>query len=153
MKKTPFFLFVCASFFISCGKTSSGCDPVPVTSEKAVLVAYCQANNINYTEHSSGILYEIILPGSGMTPIATSTVSAIYTLKLLDNTQLQAVANPVTFSLSAVIDGWKIAIPLIKKGGRIKMVVPSALAYSCTGKDNIPPNTPLYFDVSLADVY
>jgi FKBP-type peptidyl-prolyl cis-trans isomerase len=52
-----------------------------------------------------------------------------------------------------VIDGWKIGLPLIKKGGRIKLIIPSALAYSCTGAGtSIPPNTPLYFDVTLNDV-
>lgn len=155
MKKVLFILAAFAALFISCGKTQSGCQPVPVASEKAQLVAYCNTNGINYTEHSSGLLYEIINPGSGANPTSTSTVSVVYTGKLVaDNSIFDSRANPVSFSMSGgLIDGWKIALPLIQKGGRIKIVIPSALGYSCTGNPPvIPANAPLFFDVTLSDV-
>ena len=138
----------------SCGKSdTSGCQPATIASEKASMVAFCTANSINYTEHSSGLLYEIILPGSVPAPTLSSNVSVVYTGKLLNGTTFDATSNPVTLALSGVIDGWKIGIPLIKKGGRIKLVIPSALAYSCTGAGtSIPPNSPIYFDVTLTDV-
>lgn len=143
----------------SCGKKDpSGCQPASVASERAQLVNYCSANGINYTEHSSGLLYEIIIPGTGVSPTSTSTVSVVYTGKHLNNTVFDAQANPYTNLLSNLIDGWKIGMPLIKKGGRIKLVIPSALAYSCTGgKDSngvliIQPNEPIFFDLTLTDV-
>jgi len=141
-------------FLNSCGKTDTGCQPVPVANEKAQLVAYCNANNITYTEHASGLLYQIITPGTGNSPVSSSTVSVVYTGKLFDNTVFDASANPYTNLLSNLIDGWKIGIPLIKKGGRIKLIIPSALAYSCTGSGTkIPPNSPIFFDVTLTDFY
>lgn len=154
MKRSLGLLLVLSLLLNACGKSdTSGCQPVPVANEKSVMVAYCLANSINYTEDPSGLLYEIINPGSGIVPLSTSTVSAVYTGKLFNGTTFDAAANPVSFSLSNVIDGWKIGIPKIKKGGRIKLIIPSALAYSCTGSGNtIPPNTPLYFDVTLYDV-
>ncbi len=140
-------------FLNSCGKTDTGCQPVPVTNEKAQLVAYCNANSITYTEHSSGLLYQIITQGSGATPTAASTVSVVYTGTLLSGTIFDARANPVDLPLSGLIDGWKIGLPLIQKGGRIKLIIPSALAWSCTGNgDKIPPNSPVYFDITLSDV-
>lgn len=146
-------LFVFSILCGSCGKTESGCEPVPVASERAQLVAYCNANGINYTEHSSGLLYEIVSPGSGASPSTTSTVSVVYTGKHFDNTTFDASANPVTFQLSGLIDGWKIGLPLIKKGGRIKLILPSALAYSCGGNlPSIKANEPLFFDITLSDV-
>ncbi|MEA3424805.1 MAG: hypothetical protein U9R46_01030, partial [Bacteroidota bacterium] len=64
---------------ISCGKNdTSGCQPASIASEKAQLVAYCTANGINYTESSSGLLYEIIAPGGGLAPVSTSVVSVVY---------------------------------------------------------------------------
>lgn len=140
------------SLLLSCGKQESGCQPKTPASEKADMVAFCTNNNINYTEHSSGILYQIITQGSGNTPTVNNTVSTVYTGKLLNGTTFDATANPVSFSLGGVIEGWKIGIPLIQKGGRILMVIPSALAYSCTGSGAIPPNSPLFFDVTLTDV-
>ena len=155
MKKSFGVLLVIALLSNSCSKTAetSGCQPATVASEKAQMVAYCAANGINYTEDITGLLYEVITTGTGIVPLSSSTISVVYTGKLFNGTTFDATANPISLALSQVIDGWKIGIPKIKKGGRIKLVIPSALAYSCTGAGNsIPPNTPLFFDVSLADV-
>jgi FKBP-type peptidyl-prolyl cis-trans isomerase FkpA len=154
MKRVFVLLMVIGSSFLlnSCSKPDTGCEPVPVASEKSQLVAYCTANNITYTEHSSGLLYQIITPGSGISPTASSIVSVVYTGTFLNGSTFTAVANPQDLSLSGVIDAWKIGIPLIKKGGRIKLIIPSALAYSCTGKGSIAANEPLVFDVTLTDV-
>ena len=153
MKRNVLLAFLVAPLlFAACGKTSEPCVPATVASEKAAMVAYCTANNITYTEHASGILYEIMSPGLGAQPTLTNTVATVYTGKLLNNTQFDASANPVSFLLNGVIKGWQIAIPLIKKGGRIKMVIPSSLAYGCNGSGSIPPNSPLYFEVTLTDV-
>jgi FKBP-type peptidyl-prolyl cis-trans isomerase FkpA len=142
------------ALFLSCGKQDKGCEPKTPASEKAEMAAFCQANGINFTEHSSGILYEIIAPGAGITPTTSNLIYAVYTGTLLNGTVFDAKANPVDFPLSGVIEGWKIGIPLIKKSGRIKMVIPSALAYTCIGSSNgsIPPNSPLFFDITLTDV-
>ncbi|MES2003364.1 MAG: FKBP-type peptidyl-prolyl cis-trans isomerase [Bacteroidota bacterium] len=155
MKKTFASVLVLASFILnSCGKSAdSGCQPVPVANEKAQLVTYCTTNNITYTEHTSGMLYQIIDPGTGATPTTSSTVTVVYTGKFMNGTTFDGTANPVSFPLNGVIDGWKIGVPLIKKGGHIKLLVPSALAYSCTGyPPSIAPNAPLYFDITLTDV-
>ena len=61
-------------------------------------------------------------------------------------------ATPVTATLNQFIEGWRIAIPYIQKGGHIKMIIPSSLAYGCTGNKSIPPNAPLYYDVVLVNV-
>jgi FKBP-type peptidyl-prolyl cis-trans isomerase len=153
MKRNVLLAFLLAPLlFTACGKTSEPCVPATVASEKAAMVAYCTANNITYTEHASGILYEIMSPGLGAQPTLTNTVSTVYTGKLLNNSQFDASANPVSFLLNGVIKGWQIGIPLIKKGGRIKMVIPSSLAYGCNGSGSIPANSPLYFEVTLTDV-
>jgi FKBP-type peptidyl-prolyl cis-trans isomerase FkpA len=158
MKRVVACFAVAVMMIVSCGKKDSGCQPVPVVNERAQLIAYCNANGITYTEHTSGLFYQIIDPGTGVSPTTTSTVSVVYTGKHFDNSIFDAAANPVTFSLSGVIDGWKIGVPLLKKGGRIKLIIPSALAYSCTGSALpngqlvIQPNEPLFFDITLTDV-
>jgi FKBP-type peptidyl-prolyl cis-trans isomerase FkpA len=155
MKRVFALLMVIVSSLLlnSCSKPDTGCEPVPVATERAQLIAYCNANGITYTEHPTGLLYEIITPGAGATPSISSTVSVVYTGKRFDNTIFDATANPYTNILGNLIDGWKIGLPLIKKGGRIKLVIPSALAYSCGGAGaSIAPNSPLFFDITLADV-
>ena len=153
MKRNVLLAFlVTPLLFTACGKTNTECVPATVASEKAAMVAYCTANNITYTEHASGILYEVMAPGLSTQPTLANTVAVVYTGKLLNGNQFDASANPVRLALSGVIKGWQIGIPLIKKGGRIKMVIPSSLAYGCTGQGSIAPNSPLYFEVTLTDV-
>lgn len=137
-----------------CLKTEpSGCQPVAVESEKARLIQFCTANNITYTEHSSGMLYQIMDPGQGtLAPAASSVVTVQYVGKYMNGATFDSSSSPFTSGLSQLIDGWKIGLPLIKKGGKIKLVIPSALAYSCTGYPPvIPANAPLFFEVSLVD--
>ena len=153
MKRNVWMAFLLAPFlFAACGKTDTECVPATVASEKAAMVAYCTANNITYTEHASGILYEIMSPGLTTQPTIANTVAVVYTGKLLNGNQFDASANPVRLALNGVIKGWQFGIPLIKKGGRIKMLIPSSLAYGCTGQGSIAPNSPLYFEVTLTDV-
>ncbi|MEN9599451.1 MAG: hypothetical protein RL596_1770 [Bacteroidota bacterium] len=150
-------LIMVATIMSGCGKTApTGCTPVTPASERAAMVAYCTANGINFQEHSSGILYEIITAGTGGSPNLSSTVNVIYTGKLLNNAIFDASANATPLPLGNMIQGWQIAIPFLKAGGRIKMVIPSSLAYSCVGSKDpntgavvIPPDSPIYFDVTL----
>jgi FKBP-type peptidyl-prolyl cis-trans isomerase FkpA len=63
----------------------------------------------------------------------------------------QADATKTGWVLGSLIAGWQIGLPLIQKGGEIKLIIPSSLGYGC---DNgaLPPNSILYFDIHLVDV-
>jgi len=138
-----------------CLKSSSSqsCTPAPVSSEEPAIIAYASANGINTTRHSSGLYYEIISPGKGVAPSVNSKVFVTYTGKLLDGRVFdqQANADQTGWVLGTLIAGWQIGLPLIHKGGEIKLIVPSSLAYGC-GNGPLPANSILYFDVHLVDV-
>lgn len=147
-------LFTCLSIllFSACSKKETGCTPVDPHAEEAQILAYTAKDSIHAIKHSSGIYYEIINPGSGAAPTQNSNVSVTYIGKLLNETTFDQQTNPVSFNLNQVIEGWQIGIPLIKKGGRIKLIIPSAYGYGCNATGPIPGNSVLYFDVSLLDV-
>jgi FKBP-type peptidyl-prolyl cis-trans isomerase FkpA len=57
-----------------------------------------------------------------------------------------------TFLLKGLIKAWQLAVPLVKTGGKIKLVIPSGLAYSMrTRGAKIPPNTILEFEIEVLD--
>jgi len=154
MRKLIFVWLIIIFASISCGKTStSGCTPATIASEKTSMINYCNANAIKYTD-SLGILFQVMNPGSGVAPNLNSHIYITYTGKLFDGTIFDSQSNATStgWVLSSLIDGWKIGLPIIKKGGEIKLVIPSSLAYGCAGAGPIPSNTPLFFDVTLVDV-
>jgi FKBP-type peptidyl-prolyl cis-trans isomerase FkpA len=155
MKKT--IVFALLSIFLlfnSCSKEDSGCIQNPVSAEKAGMIKFCTDNGIAYTEHSSGLLYQIINSGSGTVPTQDSRVFMFYTGKLMNGTTFEYQPDPTKtgWALKQLIEGWRIGVPLIQKGGKIKLVIPSSLAYGCTATASIPGNSPLYFEIGLTDV-
>lgn len=138
--------------FSGCIKDTS-CTSRSVQSEQTVIVDYASSHGINATAHSSGLYYEVTNPGTGASPTISSSVSVTYTGKLLDGTIFDQTTTASQFPLSGLIAGWQIGIPLIKKGGSIKLITPSSLAYGCEGRGPIPGNAVLYFEITLVDVF
>jgi FKBP-type peptidyl-prolyl cis-trans isomerase FkpA len=118
--------------------------------DDANMQSYISTNGITATKHASGLYYQIIEPGSGATPTISSTVKANYTGKFTNNTSFDS--GTATFPLGNVIAGWQIGIPLIKQGGKIKLIIPPYLAYGCYDYRGIPGNSVLVFDVELLEV-
>ena len=116
-------------------------------TQRAQMIAFCNNNGITYTIHPSGILYQIITPGDTAKPDLCTSLTMTYTGKLM--TGIQFDKGTITYPLKDLIVGWQIAVPLIGKGGKIKMVIPSSLAYGPNANGSIPANSPLYFEMSI----
>ena len=116
-------------------------------TQRAQMIAFCNNNGITYTLHPSGISYQIITPGDTAKPNLCTSLTMTYTGKLM--TGIQFDKGTITYPLKDLIVGWQIAVPLIGKGGKIKMVIPSSLGYGASGNSGIPPNAPLYFEMSI----
>lgn len=124
--------------------------------DDAAIIKYLANNNIAAPKHESGIYYQIISAGEGnVTYNANTLISARYTGRFLNGTVFDKTSiNPAAFKLGQVITGWQIGIPLIQKGGKIRLIIPSGYAYGPKGDITgaIPPNTVLDFDIELVDV-
>ncbi len=139
-------------FFSGCVKDKT-CVPKTVASEQATMQAYATANNMTVQAHPSGMLYQIVSPGNGATPNLASRVSVRYTGKLMNGTIFDSrTTTPAEFTLGQVITGWQIGVPLIQKGGAVRLIIPSSLAYGCTATGPIPADAVLYFEIELVDV-
>jgi FKBP-type peptidyl-prolyl cis-trans isomerase len=154
MKKIIFAFCIAIAFFASNGCVKNAvCKDITVQSEQATMNSYATSQGIIATAHSSGLLYQITNPGSGPSPVSSSKVFIKYTGKLLNGTVFdQQTTTPVSYGLSGLIQGFQIGLPLIQKGGTIKLIVPSSLGYGCNGFGSVPSNAILYFDIELTDV-
>ena len=104
----------------------------------------------------SGLLYKIENAGKGEAIKATDTVKVHYTGKLPNGKVFDSSVErgqPVEFQLNQVIPGWTEGLQLVKKGGKIQLVIPPALGHGKQGAGaSIPPNSTLIFDVEVLDV-
>lgn len=151
MKKYLLVFAVFTILFSACKKSTTTATVDPAVQAKIdddKIQAYIKANNINAVKDASGLYYQIITPGSGTNPTVNSTVRVAYTGKLLDGTQFDTSAN-YSQALSNLIKGWQIGIPFIKTGGRIILLIPSALGYGTSAAGSIPANSVLYFTIDL----
>jgi len=118
--------------------------------DKETIQQYLIDNDLEATEHSSGIFYNITKEGVGENPTSTSTITINYKGKLLDGTVFdESVDGPRTFALNTLIKGWQHGIPLIKSGGKITLYIPSALGYGSRNSADIPAYSVLIFDIEL----
>lgn len=102
--------------------------------------------------HNEGVYYTIMREGTGRPVYLTDTVEVYYKGYLLNDGSIfdQTLSNPARFPLRRLIRGWQIGVPLCKTGGKIKLVIPSGLAYSIrTRAAKIPPNSILVFEIEV----
>jgi FKBP-type peptidyl-prolyl cis-trans isomerase FkpA len=160
MKKLVLCLLSIWCLSTGCLKKETGCPPpkniVAPQSEQQVIADYLAANNINATKHVSGLYYQIWQQGNGESPNNCSSIVINYTGLLSNGNKFDEGKN-VAFTLGSLIEGWKKGLPLIQKGGKIKLYIPPSLGYGSSDiKDNngvivIPANSMLIFDISLLD--
>ncbi|WP_299998603.1 FKBP-type peptidyl-prolyl cis-trans isomerase [uncultured Cedecea sp.] len=104
---------------------------------------------------STGLIYNVEKEGSGDALKDSDTVVVNYKGTLIDGTEFDnsyTRKEPLSFRLDGVIPGWTEGLKYIKKGGKIKLVIPPELAYGPNGVPGIPPNSTLVFEVELLDV-
>jgi FKBP-type peptidyl-prolyl cis-trans isomerase FkpA len=156
MKRLLALVMIVGVLLAGCGKKdSSTCTNADPASEEATIQAFNTAQGYTAVKHSSGMYYQIITPGTGVIPTQNSIVTVQYTGKLFDGTVFDSntSASGVQFPLYNLITGWQIGIPLIRVGGTIRLMVPSAYAYGCQGSPpTIPANKPLFFEIKLLAV-
>lgn len=104
----------------------------------------------------SGLLYHIVNEGKGEAIKPTDVVKVHYTGKLPNGKVFDSSVErgqPAEFRLDQVVKGWTEGLQLVKKGGKIELVLPPELAYGKQGAGaSIPPNSTLYFEVEVLDV-
>jgi len=123
------------------------------TDKKAILDAVA-ARQLDTTGSKDGIYYTMIKEGTGAPVQVSDTIVAFYKGALLNGQVFDETKDkPATFPLNRLIKGWQLGLPLCRTGGKIRLIIPSALAYSIrTRSPKIPPNSVLVFDIEVVQV-
>lgn len=153
MRKLLAFVLFCAVFASSCKKGEVYDAEKQLAADEQIIKDFLTKNNLTAQRTPNGIYYIIQEPGTGNFQYSlNTTVKAKYVGRLLNGTQFDSSATGATFTLGRVIYGWQEGIPLIQKGGKIRLLIPSVFGYQNNSVGNIPPNSVLDFDVELLDV-
>jgi FKBP-type peptidyl-prolyl cis-trans isomerase len=120
--------------------------------------AYLEENKKkeNVTVTASGLQYEVLKKGEGEFAKPEDTVKVEYTGTLVNGTEFDSTAKhgePAEFQVGQVIKGWSEALQLMNAGSKLRLVIPSDLAYGENGAaPMIEPNSVLVFEVELLSI-
>ncbi|HMG16686.1 MAG TPA: FKBP-type peptidyl-prolyl cis-trans isomerase [Saprospiraceae bacterium] len=144
-------LFLSLAMFCHCAKDDSLSPEDQLKKDDGIIQDYLTVHKLTATKTASGLYYIITNPGSGSNPTVNNVVTVYYQGYFTDNTVFDQTVfgTPATFPLKSVIKGWQEGIPLIKKGGEVKLLIPSYLGYGNSPPGGIPENAVLIFDVQL----
>ena len=129
-----------------------------INIEKTKINKYIKDNNITSKPAKDGLYYIETIKGTGEKAESGKKVKVHYTLYLTDGTKLQSSLDgeqPFEFTLGKgqVIRGWDEGVSMMNEGGKARFIIPSIIGYGERGKGkDIPPFTPLVFEVELLEV-
>lgn len=108
------------------------------------------------TIHPSGLQYRVIKAGTGAMPTSPADlVTVTYKGSLIDGTVFDQTepGQSVEFEAGGLIQGWVLALQLMKEGDEWELVIPAELGYGAQGAGGvIPPNQTLVFNMGLQKV-
>ena len=122
--------------------------------DKAIIIQSLTRGGADTAAQTNHVYYTMLKEGSGNYVSVTDTVTVYYTGSLLkDGSVFDATKDkPATFPLNRLIKGWQYALVKCKVGGKVRVYIPSGLAYATRLRSkNIPPNSILVFDIEVIE--
>ncbi len=138
--------------------------PKKKENEEIKYLESVEKGNSAVQKTESGLLYEIIEPGdTAVMPAEIDNVVVKYAGRFREGLEYDANKegkefdknDSISFQLANMIPGWKEGVKMLGKGGKIRMWIPSSLAYGMGNQQYggpIGPYETLVFDVDLLDV-
>ena len=113
-----------------------------------------QGGKLDTTGSIQGIYYKILKEGTGDLVNVHDTLTVNYKGWLMNGEVFdESKDKPISFPLNRLIKGWQVGLTKCKKGGKIRLIIPSAMAYSIRSRSaKIPPNSILLFDVEVLEI-
>lgn len=116
---------------------------------------YLDSTGLEMEKTEDGLYYSILEEGSGEEYIKyKDQVTFHYKGSFLNGNTFQVIDenNPLNFKVNQLIIGWQDALMMLKKGGRIHIIIPPQLGYANKASGLIPANTILMYELTVLDV-
>jgi FKBP-type peptidyl-prolyl cis-trans isomerase len=122
--------------------------------------AFLSANKVKQgvTVQPSGVQWRYLKKAakSSGKPAADATVTVRYKGMLIDGKvfdQTDPGQPPAVFGLKGLIKGWQEVIPMMTRGEKVEIVLPSEMGYGARGTPDgsIGPDQVLVFEIELID--
>ena len=146
--KKRFFIAIVPILFLSLVFSSCKKDANQGEIDKGIIEEYVLEKQLDGQFTSSGLYYVIETPGNSDHPNINSSVTVSYKGYFLSGATFDD-GEYYTSELYRLIVGWQEGLQLIGEGGKIKLIVPSGLAYGPGGSGSIGANEVLAFDITL----
>jgi FKBP-type peptidyl-prolyl cis-trans isomerase FkpA/FKBP-type peptidyl-prolyl cis-trans isomerase FklB len=109
------------------------------------------------TKTASGLIITTLTAGTGAAPKASDKVKVHYQGTLADGTVFDSSVQrgePITLPLTGgIIKCWSEGVPMMKVGGKSRLVCPPDLAYGDQGRPpRIKPGATLVFEIELLEI-
>ena len=126
-----------------------------VKAKETAVIDSIKANTPGIQVSESGLMYMITQEGTGAYATEQDSVQVEYVGKLTNGTVFDSsdAGKPVGFNLGGLIPGFTEGLQKVKEGGKIRLFIPSSLAYRDMDQGPIPPYSTLVFDITLVKVY
>lgn len=134
--------------FSSCDKEYESIESI----DDAKIKAYIQKNNIPAVKDPSGFYYQILEQGTGGPLLNKDSVFYTSVVKSLTGTTYYSpkeFTNEGTYLGYVNPAAYRTAMYAINRGGKVRVLVPSYLAFGKNGQDGIPPNEVIVADISV----
>ncbi len=123
-----------------------------------ILILSCKSTSTNQIQSDTGLIYEEVIIGNGLSPSKGDKISVHYIGMLEDGTVFDNSYDrkfPIQFFIGQgqVIKAWDEGLLSMNIGGKRKLIVPPHLGYGDVGAPpTIPPKSTLIFEVELIEI-
>ena len=116
------------------------------------IAKFTSGKSYHLTKSETGLYTEIMEAGTGRDIHLTDSIGVSYVGTLLSGKKFDEQKKTIYLPMRGVIEGWKEALIGQKQGVKLRIIVPPQLGYGASGRDKVPANAVLYFELRVDDV-
>ena len=123
-------------------------------SDSTAIANYIDSNALEHQYNPSDVWIVVDQPGVGANANPYDIVTMDYKLSLLSDPETIIEESTLEQqSIFQLIDGFRVAIPMLNEGAKARFILPSIHGYGPTGRGSIPSNAILIYEVTLTKIH